>query len=201
MHFEQDYIYHIYNRSNQTVFLDRDNYDYFLKKLHTHIAPVCDILAWCIMPNHFHLLVQANAESIMDIQEKHRPNTQQLSKRIGIALSSYTRGYNKRFSRRGSLWSHDTEAIEINGKGEGYGVNCFNYIHQNPLNAKLVYDLEDWHYSSYHEFKSHFDNSTTLNPLSNIELALSIFDLDKDKFFALSNSPITNLEANLVAES
>jgi REP element-mobilizing transposase RayT len=191
MHFEQDYIYHIYNRSNQTVFLDEDNYDYFRKKLHTHIAPVCNVLAWCIMPNHFHLLVQANEISVINIEEKHRPNTQQLSKNIGIALSSYTRGYNKRSGRRGSLWAHDTEAIPINGKGKDYGINCFNYIHHNPLNANLVYDLDDWKYSSYLEFKSHFDNTASINPLSNIELALSIFDLDKDKFFAISDLPTT----------
>jgi len=90
MHFEEGHIYHIYNRSNRKVFPGRENYLFFLNKVHKHIEPCCEILAWCLMPNHFHFLLQATGKSIGDINEKHRLQTQLLSKNWGVLLSSYT---------------------------------------------------------------------------------------------------------------
>ncbi len=52
MHFEKDKTYHIYNRSNNTVFFDERNYLFLLWKVKKQIAPIADILAWCLMPNH-----------------------------------------------------------------------------------------------------------------------------------------------------
>ncbi|MCK5170586.1 MAG: hypothetical protein KAQ75_11970 [Bacteroidales bacterium] len=60
MCFEKDKTYHVYNRSNNTVFYNERNYLFFLSKVKSQIAPVADILAWCLMPNHFHLLIVAN---------------------------------------------------------------------------------------------------------------------------------------------
>jgi len=62
MQFEEGYIYHIYNQGNnrQKIFFNRENYLYFLRKINTYILPYGDILAWCLMPNHFHLMVLVN---------------------------------------------------------------------------------------------------------------------------------------------
>ncbi|MDD2199404.1 MAG: hypothetical protein PHE08_06735, partial [Bacteroidales bacterium] len=56
---EKGYIYHIYNQGNnrRRIFLIRENYLFFLKKIETYILPYADILAYCLMPNHFHLMV------------------------------------------------------------------------------------------------------------------------------------------------
>ena len=66
MQFESNHIYHIYNRGNnsQRIFFNRDNYLFFLKKVKRYIYPYADILAWCLMPNHFHLMVYVNRVSI-----------------------------------------------------------------------------------------------------------------------------------------
>jgi len=58
MQFEAGNIYHIYNQGNnrQKIFFERENYLFFLKKIKTHVVPYADILAWCLMPNHFHLM-------------------------------------------------------------------------------------------------------------------------------------------------
>ena len=72
MKFEENYIYHIYNQGNnrRKIFFCRENYLFFLKKIETHICPYADILAWCLMPNHFHLMVfvrrLANSGSDLD---------------------------------------------------------------------------------------------------------------------------------------
>ena len=59
MIFEVAHIYHIYNQGNnkQKIFFRRENYLYFLNKIHEYIIPYGDVLAWCLMPNHFHLMV------------------------------------------------------------------------------------------------------------------------------------------------
>jgi REP element-mobilizing transposase RayT len=51
-------IYHLYNRGNnsQKIFFDRENYIFFLNKIRTHLKPITNVMAYCLMPNHFHLL-------------------------------------------------------------------------------------------------------------------------------------------------
>ena len=62
MQFDTGHIYHIFNQGNnrQKIFLERENYLFFLRKIHKHVLPFADILAWCLMPNHFHLMVHVN---------------------------------------------------------------------------------------------------------------------------------------------
>lgn len=59
MEFAEGHIYHVYNRRNnlQTVFFSHENYLFFLDKLRKYILPHADVLAWCLMPNHFHLMI------------------------------------------------------------------------------------------------------------------------------------------------
>ncbi|RLD54507.1 MAG: hypothetical protein DRJ05_14530, partial [Bacteroidetes bacterium] len=60
MDFKTGYIYHIYNRGNNKnkIFFSRDNYLFFLKKTRKELSDHLDFLAYCLMPNHFHFLVQ-----------------------------------------------------------------------------------------------------------------------------------------------
>ena len=88
MHFESEEAYHIYNRSNELVFFDRKNYLFFLGKVRKLLFPVCDILAWCLMPNHFHFMIVANTKSIESAIESHRPVLQVLSKNIGTLIAA-----------------------------------------------------------------------------------------------------------------
>lgn len=66
MQFEAGDIYHIYNQGNnrQKIFFNQENYYFFLKKLGDYILPYADILAWCLMPNHFHLMVYVHSVSV-----------------------------------------------------------------------------------------------------------------------------------------
>ena len=50
------YYYHVYNRGN--IFFEERNYRYFLDLYLKHVAPAADTFAYCLMPNHFHLLTQ-----------------------------------------------------------------------------------------------------------------------------------------------
>jgi putative transposase len=98
MQLESGYIYHIFNQGNnrQNVFFCRDNYLFFLKKIKMYITPYADILAWCLMPNHFHMMVYVRddreRDTNLECDSKSRPElvVYDLNKSIGILLSSYT---------------------------------------------------------------------------------------------------------------
>ena len=189
MQFEKDNIYHIYNQGNncQPIFYTNENYLFFLKKIKTHISPFASILAWCLMPNHFHLMVRVNHEFLwlnsegfaqseaLAMEQRQNSEPIPLKQRtfndsIGIMLRSYTNAINKQEKRSGALFRKATKAqclnkidgitpsfyntsqgalINIHNPDEDYPNVCFNYIHQNPIKAKLVTNVEDWHYSSY----------------------------------------------------
>ena len=154
MHFEVDKTYHIYNRSNETVFYTNDNYLYFLSKVNRLVLPFADILAWCLMPNHFHFLLTPNVEGCDYVEEKHRPNVQNLSKNIGTLLSSYTKAINKLKDRKGKLFAHNTQAKCLNEQmNNDYLIDtCFHYVHQNPVRAGLCNHMKDWQFCSYLDY-------------------------------------------------
>lgn len=178
MIFEHGHIYHIYNQGNnrQQVFFIRENYLFFLKKVETFISPFTDILAWCLMPNHFHLMVYVKQVEIGDSRSKalsRATATKTLNKSIGVLLSSYTQAINIQENRSGSLFKPHTKA-ECTTKTEGitpsyfntahgtiinvqipekdYPQVCFNYIHNNPVKANLADHPEDWEFSSYRDY-------------------------------------------------
>lgn len=184
MHFEEDGTYHIYNRSNETVFFNNENYLYFLKKVNKHIQPYAAILAWCLMPNHFHFLIVTNSMGCQYVNENHRPTTQVLSKNIGSLLSAYTRAINKEHGRRGKLFAHNTKAKCLNeeSKNGNFLDNCFHYIHQNPLRAGLCNDLKDWEFSSYLDYAE-----IRQGKLVSKQLTYDMIDINQDNFVSLSN--------------
>lgn len=165
MIFEKGFIYHVFNRGNngEKLFYSHSNYRYFTKKICFHILPYADILAWCLMPNHFHLMVYVRREKIL---------TTTINQSIGKMLSSYARAINIQERRTGSLFQQHTKAINLNsndrlkpswykmmGVTKAIGWNnqsdypkvCLEYIHRNPVSAGLVNDVKDWQWSSYRE--------------------------------------------------
>jgi putative transposase len=82
-----------YNRGNQsqTIFPQKRNYDFFLKKAKKELCPFVDIIAYCLMPNHFHFLIHTH--EIFESRE--------LSGGVRILLSSFTRAIQK---QEGFYW-------------------------------------------------------------------------------------------------
>ncbi|NOX48231.1 MAG: hypothetical protein GXO89_14770 [Chlorobi bacterium] len=204
MNFIDGHIYHIYNRGNnkQLIFFKDENYRYFLRKVKSSILPLADILAFCLMPNHFHFMVMVRSHSSDHFARASAPDSGQtnpghfalagtqdsgqanpghfarasapdsgqtnsshpLVGKIAHMLSSYTRAINIQETRTGSLFTKKTKAKDIT-EGESsrrvkglhpgqsiYALNCFHYIHQNPIKAGLVKKMEDWEFSSFREF-------------------------------------------------
>lgn len=65
---ETDRFYHIYNLgiNGENIFKTDRNYLFFLSKLSEFLIPVCDVYAYCLMPNHFHLLVKIKSDFELD---------------------------------------------------------------------------------------------------------------------------------------
>lgn len=179
MEFFEHELYHIYNRGNnkQPIFFKPDNYLYFLKKVRTFLLPHCDILAYCLMPNHFHFLINTTSRTTIT---KQIANTEKnvLSEGIRLLLSSYTQAINKQNTTTGSLFQQNTKAKPIVKGNNPYDLLCFHYIHQNPFRANLVTKMEDWEYSSFRDYCG-IRNGT----LCNQELAIKLLGINKDTFY------------------
>ncbi|MBC8047861.1 MAG: transposase [Fimbriimonadaceae bacterium] len=162
MNFEVENLYHLYNRSNnnQIVFHHHENYIYFLGKIRKEWLPYFDIIAYCLMPTHFHFIV-----SVKGIQQKEKANYA-----VGKLLSSYTRANNKENNSHGSLFQQKTKSKNLHTAFDikkylntsNYILYCLNYIHTNPLKDNLVSDLKDWQYSSYLDYAA-LRNGTLCN--------------------------------------
>ena len=70
MHFQTGELYHIFNQGNnrEKIFFSRENYLFFLTKIKAHILPHADVLAWCLMPNHFHLMIYVHTVEVARIE-------------------------------------------------------------------------------------------------------------------------------------
>ncbi|MEZ7867200.1 MAG: hypothetical protein QMB37_07105 [Paludibacteraceae bacterium] len=114
--------------------------------------PYADMIAYCLMPNHFHLMLRANESGVKTYDSSTKINVQKLSQGLGSLISSYTQALNIQRNRRGGLFAHRTKAKLLNGVENDYLLNCFLYIHQNPIEAAIVEKLEDWEFSSYLDY-------------------------------------------------
>ena len=153
MPYQPQHIYHIFNQGNnkQTIFYSHKNYDLFMQKMKTHINPLVDILAYCLMPNHFHWLVCVKDEgcSLSDMKKPgiHVDSNvvhfqQKLSAAIAVLLRSYTRAINNQEGRSGSLFRART-------KVENGQINFSAVGKQNQNLHKAGTSLSGHEYSGY----------------------------------------------------
>ena len=140
--FLPEHYYHIYNRGNnkEPIFLSDDNYHFFLRRLHHYYDQAAvQLIAYCLMPNHYHLLIYIHKE--IDFSNVMRAFT-----------ISYTRSFNNWHRRVGHLFQSDFQARGI--ERDGYLPHLCRYIHLNPVKSMLVKNPEDWEYSDYRDWIS-----------------------------------------------
>jgi REP element-mobilizing transposase RayT len=140
--------YHIYNRGNnrENVFVEPRNYAYFTQLYLKYVEPVADTYAYCLLKNHFHLLVQVKENLPGSLK---RPASLAFSN----VFNAYAKAINKAYGRTGSLFQHPFGRIPVDSGA--YLVNLVRYIHLNPQKHGLVRDFREWPYSSYHAHVSH----------------------------------------------
>lgn len=98
---------------------------------------IFSLLAYCIMPDHYHLLVKVN-------------NDFALPKFVNNLENSYSHYYNLSNNRKGPLWQSRFRSSLIEDNETLLHVH--RYIHLNPTTADIVEKPEDWKWSSYNYF-------------------------------------------------
>ncbi len=161
------YIYHVFTKSiaGFIVFRNENDYVRFIEtmKFYRYLKPparfseylrlkdkerfflsylqdqpvIVDVLAYCIMPTHIHLLVVQTYKEGISRFMKH-------------ILDSYTRYFNTKTQRKGPLWQGRFKHVLI--ENEEQLMHITRYIHLNPSTDHLVEKPEDWEFSSYKEY-------------------------------------------------
>ncbi len=164
-----DEIYHIYNRSISEMEIFKNNVEYarFINAIRfyqiknprikfsdfmeqaSHRAggvkwstlffekkKLVEIIAYCIMSTHFHLLLKELKES-------------GIASFVNNLLNSYTRYFNTKYLRKGTLWEGPTK--KVIAETDDQLAHLTRYIHLNPVTAYIVNRPEDWPWSSYRE--------------------------------------------------
>jgi REP element-mobilizing transposase RayT len=142
--FEAGCVYHVYNRtvSNELLFRNDDNYFFFLKKYDQYLSDYVETYAWCLMGNHFHLMIRVKENLHKEETIEHFISTQ--FKRL---FQSYALAYNKQFQRNGSLFQNPFKRSIV--ANEKYFSQLLFYIHSNPTHHEIVKDFRDYKWSSY----------------------------------------------------
>ncbi|NDP20566.1 MAG: hypothetical protein GZ091_05755 [Paludibacter sp.] len=176
-----DTSYHIFNHANgfENVFSEDDNFRYFLEKYRVHISPIAETYAYCLMPNHFHLVVRIRKREVIeklilsnnfsknnlskvlnfgkvDGKEIDREKVETneviekfLSKQFANLFSCYTQSFNKVYNRMGSLFIKNFKRDVILDKA--HFLNTIMYTHRNPVHHGFCKEYSDWGYCSYFE--------------------------------------------------
>ncbi len=143
--------YHIYNRGNNgaNLFIEERNYEYFFKLYTRYIYPIANTYAYCLMKNHFHLLVRMKPIKEMTSFENlsSLKVTPDYSKSFSNLFNAYTKAINKMYQRTGSLFQKPFKRILIDSND--YLVHLVNYIHRNPQKHGFTNDFRNYPYSSY----------------------------------------------------
>ena len=198
---KSDKFYHIYNHGvgNDSLFFNNDNYIYFLKKFAEFVSPIANTYAYCLMPNHFHFLVQIKSEEevFQFLKQSNKLPDEEItltgfktlsggitevdffSLHIGKQFSNFFNGYsqalNKQQKRKGTLLTRSFKRKEITSSE--YLISLIQYIHLNPVQHGFVEKVLDWKHSSYPSLMS--DKPTQLKRKEVIEL---FGDIENFKF-------------------
>lgn len=154
--FVPTFCYHIYNRGSEkrTIFQSSRDYNKFLDRMKENVQKYSvDILCYCLMPNHFHFLIQQLSE-------------QPLTRFMNAVQLGHAKYFNTKYERIGPLFQGRFKAKLI--ETDEYLLQLSAYIHTNPIadlidsgNPKdswnFLSQLRQYPYSSYQDY---------LNPMS-----------------------------------
>ncbi len=158
--FSKGEIYHIYNRGvgKMKIFKDEEDFKVFLFRLKENLFPELiknnhlpksayrrktlpinsfDLISYCLMPNHFHLLIKQNSDISISI----------LILKLCGGFSKY---FNKKYNRVGSLFQDQFKAVLIYKNEQLLWTSL--YIHKNPLEAGIINNLCNYKWNSYLDY-------------------------------------------------
>ena len=176
-------IFHVMMRciNHQNIFEDEeDNYQFIntLERMRVRYdddgkpcGTNCIYYAYCLMGNHFHLLIRERDES--------------LGETVKRIASSYVYYYNRKYGRDGHLFKERFKSEPVNDMV--YFVTLLRYIHQNPVKAGIVEHVRDYVFSSWGEYDGSVDSVFQICNVDTVLNRIPFEDLD-----ALINEPLAD---------
>jgi len=173
--------YHIINRGveKRNIFVSPSDYDKFLELLDT-MREAFDIIvhSYCLMTNHYHLLLQTQDENISDA--------------IKYLNSNYSMYFNKQYKRTGHLWQGRFLSYYLYDDAHFWIVA--KYIERNPIKANMVQKIHQYRYQSFFQWKY---KSTYMNLLENS----MIFDMTLNEYETYLSSELDDKILDKVFET
>ncbi len=133
---EEGLIYHVINRGNnrQPVFRKKGDFEAFLKALaELKERKSFELYGYCLLNNHFHLLM--------------RPGKTSISRIMQSLLVSHTQRYHRHYHSGGHVWQGRFKSPVV--QNDEHLLTVLRYIEANPLRAKIVERAEDYPWSSF----------------------------------------------------
>ncbi len=145
----------------------------YLRKISRKVSFRINILAFCLMPNHFHLLLKQSKD-------------EGISHFMADVINSFTRYSNIKLERKGPLFLPDFKSVKVNNEAQFMHVS--RYIHLNPYSSGLIKSYSDLKTYTWSSFKDYI-NITKNNLVSQREI-LSLFNGNRKKYerFVISNA-------------
>lgn len=164
--FEAEKYYHIFNRGNQgqQIFFNDADRRRFLDRFHRLLHPYVRLFAYCLLDNHFHLLIQIRSEQEIDAVTPpefilNTGNPSKIHTRVSEAFRrlflAYAKSINRQQEIKGSIFQKTVRRILVDN--DLYLARLVHYIHYNPVHHGLVSQFEDFRWSSYRSIVEHDD--------------------------------------------
>lgn len=164
--FEEETSFHVYNctNNNELLFYSDENRRYFLRNYEQRLSPFISTWCWCLLPNHFHLLVRVKSlaavsqyllskdnRSLSLTEKKFLKGEIDLSELIEHTFKaffqSYALAFNKQQGRKGNLFYKPFKRVKINNDEQF--LQTVIYIHANALKHGIVTDFTLYKWSSW----------------------------------------------------
>ncbi|MFL9481223.1 transposase [Chitinophagaceae bacterium LWZ2-11] len=165
--FEEGCYYHLICKSGSSDLLFRcdENREFFLQQVRSYFTPFFKMVAYCLLDNHVHFLVEVRSvfeiSSIIKTYPKEKLKltyqrflvdankhlNELLIKQLNSFFISYTRSFNKKYERAGHLFLSPFKRILI--ETDEHLTQTIIYIHANPFKHRLVNDFSQYRWSSY----------------------------------------------------
>ncbi len=139
-----------------SVNFKKKGFDQSMTEIEQNNKSLVEIIAYCIMPTHFHIVVKQKED-------------EGVSNFVGCVSNSYAKYFNNKYNRKGHLWSDKFKSVIIDSDEQL--LHLTRYIHLNPVTAGIIEDPSDWRWSSYAEhigLESDYGNLCNFKDLINM---------------------------------
>jgi len=178
---QEGLFYHIYNKgiNGCSLFTNQSDYYKFIELYKIYIDPIAQTYAWCLLNNHFHLLIRIkenivyrynchesvnnkikkwNTVSAIDNKNGKRPV---FSGHLSHFFNAYSSYFNKKHDRTGTLFQRPFKRKHVDTPQ--YCARLILYIHNNPVRHKFSDYPQEYKWTSYHSIIENYNKNDLLN--------------------------------------